>query len=76
MPTPGLALEDSFRCGLFFHDPNDKSADKSGLPALNLYIFNATFEASSECDATEDVTKVDVTRFTTFCGKLVGKYLT
>ena len=27
---------DSFRCGLFFPDPADKSPDKSALPYLNL----------------------------------------
>merc|ERR1712032_1403565 len=57
----GLALKDSFRCGLFFPDPADKSPDKSALPYLNLYIFNATFDAKSEsttrlCVAPRDFT--------------------
>ena len=33
----GVLFRDSFRCGLFFPDPADKSPDKSALPYLNLY---------------------------------------
>merc|ERR1712158_285251 len=59
----GIALKDSFRCGLFFPDPADKSPDKSALPYLNLYIFNATFDAKSECDAGSP----NVKRYNDFC---------
>jgi len=63
----GLALKDSFRCGLFFPDPSDKSADKSALPYLNLYIFNATFDAKAECDAETP----NVERYNKFCAGVV-----
>ena len=66
-PNAELALDDAFRCGLFFPDPKDKSADKSALPFLNLYIFNATFDAKSECDAGTPNTK----RYNDFCAKVV-----
>ena len=66
-PSANLALDDAFRCGLFFPDPNDKSPDKSALPFLNLYIFNATFDAKAECDAGTPNTK----RYNDFCGKVV-----
>jgi len=65
----GLALKDSFRCGLFFPDPADKSPDKSALPYLNLYIFNATFDAKSECDAGSP----NVKRYNDFCAEVWDK---
>merc|ERR1711918_3880 len=65
----GLALKDSFRCGLFFPDPSDKSADKSALPYLNLYIFNATFYAKAECDAETP----NVERYNKFCAGVWDK---
>merc|ERR1711872_1198585 len=66
----GIALKDSFRCGLFFPDPADKSPDKSALPYLNLYIFNATFDAKAECESGTP----NVERYNTFCAE-VGKVL-
>merc|ERR1712233_76828 len=65
----GIALKDSFRCGLFFPDPADKSPDKSALPYLNLYIFNATFDAKSECDSGTP----NVKRYNDFCAQVWDK---
>merc|ERR1711877_80571 len=65
----GIALKDSFRCGLFFPDPADKSPDKSALPYLNLYIFNATFDAKAECDSGTP----NVERYNTFCAEVWDK---
>merc|ERR1712061_866169 len=65
----GIALKDSFRCGLFFPDPADKSPDKSALPYLNLYIFNATFDAKAECDSGTP----NVERYNTFCAEVGDK---
>merc|ERR1712210_205459 len=70
-PT-GISLKDSFRCGLFFPDPADNSPDKSALPYLNLYIFNATFDAKSECESGSP----NVSATTTFahkCGTRVAR---
>ena len=39
----GVLFRDSFRCGLFFPDPADKSPDKSALPYLNLYKEKHSF---------------------------------
>merc|ERR1712037_1004210 len=65
----GIALKDSFRCGLFFPDPADKSPDKSALPYLNLYIFNATFDAKSECESGSPSVK----RYNDFCAQVWDK---
>ena len=67
VPNAELTLDEAFRCGLFFPDPKDKSPDKSALPFLNLYIFNATFDAKAECDAGTPNTK----RYNDFCAQVV-----
>ena len=43
----GVLFRDSFRCGLFFPDPADKSPDKSALPYLNLYKEKHSFRKIS-----------------------------
>merc|ERR1711971_1024962 len=65
----GISLKDSFRCGLFFPDPADNSPDKSALPYLNLYIFNATFDAKSECESGSP----NVQRYNDFCAQVWDK---
>jgi len=69
VPTEGLALSNAFRCGLFFPDPKDPTADRTALPILNLYIFNATFNATDECTAGEPNHK----RYNDFCAAVWDK---
>ena len=69
--TPGLLLADAFRCGLFFPDPKDKSPDKSALPVLDLYVFNATFDATAECRAGSP----NVERYIDFCAAIVSSLI-
>jgi hypothetical protein len=63
-----LYCSNAFRCGLFFPDPNDTSEAKTALPILNLYIFNATFEATVECEAGAP----NITRYNKFCAGIVS----
>merc|ERR1712080_713137 len=45
-PTPGAVLEKSFRCGVFYIDPNEPAPEEGGRPAAALLIFNATWDAA------------------------------
>jgi len=69
-PT-GLALKESYRCGLFF--PNPDSTDLSKLlpkPVAPLFIFNATWEAPECLDG-----KPDIDRYKKFCKSIWEKIM-
>jgi len=71
-PT-GLKLEESYRCGLFF--PNPESKDIFALkpkPIAPLFIFNATWEAP-EC--LEGRTEEDMETYKSFCKSIWEKIM-
>jgi len=61
LTTPnGRALENSFRCGMFYFDPKQPPPD--GKPAHDLLIFNRTWDATEECK-----TGGNYERYNAFC---------
>merc|ERR1712012_489124 len=63
----GIALKDSFRCGLFFPDPADKSPDKSALPYLNLkslgFCASGDRKGNHQSRARANMTSSTLTRY-------------
>merc|ERR1711936_62963 len=46
--NPGADLEKSFRCGVFYIDPNEPAPEEGGRPAASLLIFNAIWDKVSK----------------------------
>jgi len=66
-PTPGADLEKSFRCGVFYIDPNEPAPEEGGRPAASLLIFNATWDAADECPGG------NYPRYESFCNSIWDK---
>merc|ERR1719342_205026 len=64
-PTPGADLKKSFRCGVFYIDPNEPAPEEGGRPAASLLIFNATWDAADECPGG------NYPRYESFCNSIV-----
>ena len=59
-------VSNSFRCGLFYLDPNEPPPDEGGKPAFPLLIMNATWDASGECPGG------NYDRYQLFCNSIVS----
>lgn len=71
-----LDLTKAFRCGLFMTWPKDEDATeeekkKKEKPVSPLFIFNATFDATKECEAG----KPNLDRYVKFCSSAWDKGL-
>ena len=66
-PTEGADLAKSFRCGVFYVDPNEPLPEDGGRPAHPLLIFNATWDAADECPGG------NYDRYETFCNSIVSR---
>merc|ERR1711981_1000527 len=65
--NPGADLEKSFRCGVFYIDPNEPAPEEGGRPAASLLIFNATWDAADECPGGNNE------RYKSFCNSIWDK---
>jgi len=69
-PT-GLALKESYRCGLFFPSPDSKDLTKlKPKPVAPLFIFNATWEAPECLEGNPDID-----RYKNFCFSIWEKIM-